>query len=206
MDILQLVIIAGTLVLLAINSLVLAWLPMYINRKFRERELTTSKMYDVHVESAKVMTEMDMSEVEKQARTQLLTAAKDAAKRLQDSLNNSVDQIASNINDMTSTQLSQEFEKYQVSLQALRDQSITEFNKIQKELDTRKAELLEHLEREVTKEQARRVDQFNTKLNDVVASYLTETLGTQIDLGAQSAYLFAALEQHKEDIKKDILA
>ncbi len=50
------------------------------------------------------------------------------------------------------------------------------------------------------------MDQFNTRLNDVVSSYLTECLGSQVDLGAQSTYIFAALEQHKADIKRDVLS
>lgn len=206
MDVSQLLLIAGIAGLVLINGALLVWIPSYINRRLRQRALTTSKTYDVHLEAKQALQEMDLTEVEKQARAQLSKAAETAAKRLKESLDNTVDQIASNINDMTSTQLAQEFEKYQVSLQALRDQSIAEFNKIQKELDQRKGELLDHLEREVAKEQSRRVEQLTTKLNDVVASYLTETLGNQVDLGAQSTYIFAALQQHKDDIKRDILS
>lgn len=206
MDVTQLILIVGIVGLLLVNLVLLLWLPSYIGRKMQQRELTTSKTYDVHVEGVQVLKEMDLREVETQTRTQLLATADTAAKRLEESLQNTVDQIAANINDMTSTQLSQEFEKYQVSLQALRDQSITEFNKIQQELNQRKAELVEHLERDVVKEKEKRIDLLISKLNDVVASYLTETLGNQVDLGAQSAYIFAALQEHKDDIKRDILS
>lgn len=206
MDSLQLTLVAGLVILAVINGVGLAWLSTTFDRRLRQRQLTTSKTYDVHVENAKVLTEMDMSEVEKEVREKLIKSGEEAAKRLQQSLTNTVDQITADINDMTSTQLAQEFEKYQVSLQALRDQSITEFNKVQKELDQEKTRLIEHLDKEVAAEREKRMDQFNQRLNDVVASYLTESLGNQVDLGAQSTYIFAALQQHKEDIKRDVLS
>jgi hypothetical protein len=201
---------ASLLILLTVLTLVnlfsLTWLPVMISRKIKQQQLTTSKTYDLHVDDAQVLSEIDLAEVEQEARKQLQEVAKMTVERLQKSLTNTVDQISVNISDMTNTQLSQEFEKYQVSLQALRDQTITEFTKVQKELDQRKTQLLENLDREVAIERKKRVEQLDTRINDVVASYLTETLGNQVDLGAQSTYIFASLEAHKEDIKRDILS
>jgi len=37
-----------------------------------------------------------------------------------------------------------------------------------------------------------------------VASFLTETLQHNVDLGAQSAYLTAMLEEHKADFAKEV--
>ena len=205
-DSLILVLVAGFAIMALILTIGLVLVAASLQKTMRQRQLTTSKTYDVHVEGAKVLTEMDMGEVEKEARDMLLDAGQKAAKRLQESLNNTVDQISVNINDMTNNQVAQEFEKYQVSLQALRDQSIAEFTKLQKELEARKVQLLEHIDQEVVKEREKRMDEFNQRLNDVVASYLTESLGNQVDLGAQSTYIFAALEQHKEDIKRDVIS
>jgi uncharacterized protein YaaN involved in tellurite resistance len=206
MDTSWLLLVVGAAVFLGTGVVLIVWLPMHIRHALSGQQLTVSKNYEVHVDALKVLEEMDVSEVEKKAREQLLKVAETSAKRLQESLDNTVDQIASNINDLTSTQISQEFEKYQVSLQALRDQSIAEFNKMQDELAKRKTDLMEHLEREVVKELEKRVDRFTGRLNDVVASYITETLGNEVDLGAQSTYIFAALEAHKDDIKRDIMA
>jgi predicted transcriptional regulator len=202
MDTSWLLLVVGAAVFLGTGVVLIVWLPMHIRHALSGQQLTVSKNYEVHVDALKVLEEMDVSEVEKKAREQLLKVAETSAKRLQESLDNTVDQIASNINDLTSTQISQEFEKYQVSLQALRDQSIAEFNKMQDELAKRKTDLMEHLEREVVKELEKRVDRFTGRLNDVVASYITETLGNEVDLGAQSTYIFAALEAHKDDIKR----
>lgn len=206
MDSLQLIVIIGIGAMILVNVVGLAYIQMALSHKIEQRQLTTSKNYNVRVGEAQVLDEMDMGAVEEETRKQLMAAGKESAERLQKTLNNTVDQMSVNINDMTSNQLTGEFEKYQVSLQALRDQTITEFTKIQKELDKRKVQLLEHMDHEVAEDRAKRVDDFNSKINDVVASYLTECLGNQVDLGAQSNYIFASLQAHKDDIKKDIMS
>ena len=107
---------------------------------------------------------------------------------------------------MANNTLSGEFEKYQVSLQALRDQSIAEFSKLQKELDTRRTQLTEHLDKVIQTEGEKRLGALDSRMNDVISSYLIESLGNQVDLGAQSAYIFETLEKHQDEIKKDILS
>ncbi len=206
MDLLQFILITGIVVVMLVNISLLAWVPAYLERQLNKRQLTTSKSYDVRIEDAKLLDEIDVDEVNKQLHKQLTKVAENTAKRLEESLNNTVDRIASNIDEQTSVQLSQEFEKYEVSLQALRDQSIIEFGKLQKELDKRRGELLDQLDRDIVKEREKRIDAINLRIGDIVAAYIAETLGDQVDLGAQTNYLFAALEQHKDDIKKDMLA
>ena len=205
LDAVQLLLVAGVVVVMLTNIALVAWVPAYLEKRIRQRQLTTSNNYDVHVEGAQLLSEMDMDLVSKELHKQLTMVGEKAAKRLQESLNNTVDRLASALDEQTGSQLSQEFEKYEVSLQALRDQSIAEFDKLQKELSARKAELLQHMEDQLAEEKTKRVAALNDQIGDVVASYLVETLGDQVDLGAQSTYIFAALEQHKDDIKRDIL-
>ena len=152
------------------------------------------------------MSDIDIATVEKLARQQLAKAAGEASLRFKKSLDNTVDQMSVKIGDMASNSLSGEFEKYQISLQALRDQSIQEFSKLQKELDDRRTQLTEHLDKVIQTEGEKRLAALDTRMNDVVSSYLIESLGNQVDLGAQSAYIFETLEKHKEEIKKDILS
>jgi hypothetical protein len=83
---------------------------------------------------------------------------------------------------------------------------IREFSDLQKQLDERKVQLGVELEAAVRKDREERMDAFNMRLADVVSSYIVETLDKGVDLGAQSAYILHTLEQHKEDIKKDVLS
>lgn len=188
-------------VLVLINIAVLTWASVQ-DRKARQKP--TPKIYEIHLEGTKVFSNVDLAEIQKAAKAQLQTAAADAAERLQKSLNNSVDQVAADINDSLSTNLAAEFEKYQVSLSALRDQTIEQFSKIQEELDHRRLELVEHLDRQVAAEQEKRLSHFDERINDVVTSYIAESLGNDVDLGAQTQYIISALEANKEQIKKDV--
>lgn len=203
MDSLQFVLVAGLIAMVGINAASLAW-AMRLNRELRSRP--SPKVYEVKVDAGKVMADIDMTTVEELAKQQLGKVANEAGIRFKESLNNAVDNLSVKISDMANNTLSGEFEKYQVSLQALRDQSIEEFSKLQKELDNRRTQLTEHLDKVIQTEGEKRLGALDTRMNDVVSSYLIESLGNQVDLGAQSAYIFETLEKHKDEIKKDILS
>jgi division protein CdvB (Snf7/Vps24/ESCRT-III family) len=203
MDSLQFTLVAGLVALLAINAASLWW-AMRLNRELRSRP--SPKVYEVKVDAGKVMADIDMTAVEELTKQQLSKVANEAGGRFKESLDNAVDQLSVKISDMANDSLTGEFEKYQVSLQALRDQSIEEFSKLQKELDTRRTQLTEHLDKVIQSEGEKRLGALDSRMNDVISSYLIESLGNQVDLGAQSAYIFETLEKHKDEIKKDILS
>ena len=48
------------------------------------------------------------------------------------------------------------------------------------------------------------IGQLDTKIADGIASFLVETLQHNVDLGAQTAYLTAQLEEHKADLIREI--
>jgi hypothetical protein len=189
--------------LVLVNLAALTW-ASFQDKKARAKP--QPKIYEIHLEGTKVFSDVDLEEIQRAAKGQLQTIASEAAQRLQKSLNNSVDQVAADINDRLSTDLLAEFEKYQVSLGALRDQTIEQFSKIQTELDHRRLELIEHLDRQVAAEQEKRLSHFDDRINDVVTSYIAESLGSQVDLGAQTDYILQTLEANKEQIKKDVLS
>lgn len=202
MDATQVSLLAAIAVLVAVNLAALGW-ASYLDRKARSKP--QPKIYEIHLEGTKVFNDVDLEAIQKAANEQLTTAAHEAAERLQKSLNNGIDQVAANINDSLATNLTAEFEKYTVTLSGLRDETIRQFGKIQDELNTRRTELMEHVDKQVAEEHARRLEAFNTRLGEVVTSYIAESLGNNVDLGAQSGYILKVLEEHKEDIKRDVL-
>jgi F0F1-type ATP synthase membrane subunit b/b' len=199
----QFLLVAGLLLMALLNVATLFW-AMYLDRRLRGRPVP--KHYDVHVEGTKVFTEPEMAEVQKRADAQLLHAVEIAAQQLQKSVSAGVEQLAAHVNDVADNSLRQEFDKYQASLRALNNQTVEQFAQIQTDLQKQRAELLQQLQTEVAQERDRRLSHFNERINDVVSSYLAETLGGRVDLGAQTAYIFEQLEKHKADIKRDILA
>lgn len=149
---------------------------------------------------------LDLTHVERTAEEQMQKAVEASKGRLQDSINKSIDTVASRISQVADTTVNQEFEKYKVTMEALQTQSVQEFTKLQTELQSKHDELMQNFETQVAAEMEKRMDKFNEHLNDVVSSYIAESLGNNVDLGAQSMYIIQTLEQHKEDIKRDTLA
>jgi DNA repair exonuclease SbcCD ATPase subunit len=65
-------------------------------------------------------------------------------------------------------------------------------------------ELEARLEQEMATRRDAYVKQLDAKLSDSVIAFLSEALGQQVDLGAQTTYLTSVLEQHKDELKQGI--
>jgi len=202
-DTFQVLVFASLLVMAVISAVSLAW-AFYLDGKLRNRP--SPKHYDVHVDGTKLFSEDDMAGVGAEAREGLQKTVVQSSELLRTSLAATIKGLNEKTEEMATMTLSQEFEKYQASFGALREETIKEFNDLQKQLDKRRGELMVELESLVAKDREERVDAFNARIADVVSSYLVEALDKGVDLGAQSKYIIYTLEAHKEDIKKDILS
>jgi hypothetical protein len=68
----------------------------------------------------------------------------------------------------------------------------------------REAALDTALDSQIAKEREVLLQQIDTKLGDAVASFLLNSLGTNVDLGAQTPYLLQLLESHKDEFKQEV--
>lgn len=123
--------------------------------------------------------------------------------------------LNSRLEKLGSEIVGEEMKRYRMDLEQLRKQTEANIEDAQKDItshqadlkariDARRAELESKMNEEITAEKQILVQLANTKLADAVASFLVETLGHNIDLGTQTAYLTAMLEEHKEEIMKGI--
>jgi hypothetical protein len=199
MDNLTFVLVVGLIGLAIVNAASLLWAG-YLDRKLRGKP--TPKHYDVHVEGTKVFPEVDRQAVEAKAEALLVQAVDKAAGKLQVSLDKSAETIANQLETSTTREL----EKYHANLEQLNSKSVAVFDALQAEVAQRRAELFKQLDEEMKLEREKRVELFNAKFNDIVTSYITESLGSQVDLGAEAPYVFEVLNTHKDDIKRDILS
>lgn len=71
-------------------------------------------------------------------------------------------------------------------------------------LATREKALDANLDAQVAKERQLLIQQIDTKLGDAVGSFLLNTLGANVDLGAQTPYLLQLLESHKDEFKQEV--
>jgi F0F1-type ATP synthase membrane subunit b/b' len=123
---------------------------------------------------------------------------------LQHDLKESSAKINNLVNKLATGIVAAEMERYQEELSRLHSQANTEMGGIRTEIAKHEAELKAKLAQEIEAEKQRLIKQIDTKLADAVGSFLVETLQHNIDLGSQSSYLIAMLEEHKADFVKGV--
>ncbi|HUC96099.1 MAG TPA: hypothetical protein VMR16_00325 [Candidatus Saccharimonadales bacterium] len=149
------------------------------------------------------------------AQTKFQSILDHSAAELEYDLKTTAAKLNGRLEKLGSEIVSDEMKRYRMDLDQLRKQTEaniegaqTEISAHQAELktriDERRAELEAKMIEEIAAEKQILIQMTDTKLADAVASFLAETLGHNIDLGAQSAYLTAMLDEHKEEIKKGI--
>lgn len=203
MDTSQIVLFGGLLAMAAVTVICLIWV-FYLVGELKNRP--SPKHYEVEIESPEVFTPEELVTISEEARQGLDVVVSKASSELESALASTIAGLTTKTEDMAKVTISQEFEKYQISLEALREETIKEFNGLQKQLDERRSDLIAQMEAKVQEDREARMDEFNTRLNDVVSSYLIETLDKGVDLGAQAGYVVRMLETHKDDIKQDVLS
>jgi F0F1-type ATP synthase membrane subunit b/b' len=123
-------------------------------------------------------------------------------------LNQQLEQVGSQV-------AASEGERYTATLETLRQQTEATLTAAQVEIAGHQADLKAKmneqqqqlqaaLAEQMAAEQERLKRQIDVKLADAVASFLTETLQHNVDLGAQSAYLMSMLNEHKDELKREV--
>lgn len=127
-----------------------------------------------------------------------------AAVELQKDLAATTTDVTTQLQKLGSDITAKELDRYHAELDKLRVQAETTGTQAQDELVQHQADLKAKLDADMAAEKDRLVAQIDTKLADAVASFLLETLGQNVDLGAQSAYLTKMLNEHKADFSRKV--
>lgn len=138
-----------------------------------------------------------------------------SANDLEHNLGATAEQLGKKIDKLSNEIIDVEMKRYQETLEQLRKQTEssiagaqTEIINHQNDLKTKLTDRQEQLEKEMVErvkaEEQLLIRSMETKLGDAVASFLSETLQHNVDLGAQSSYLIATLEEHKQELTKGI--
>lgn len=72
-------------------------------------------------------------------------------------------------------------------------------------VEARRAELEAELEAAIAAEKEAVTERLNTKLNDAVIAFVLESLGHEVDLGAQADYLVATLDANKAELIESMI-
>lgn len=139
-----------------------------------------------------------------EAQTNFQNVLTNASNELQKDLGDTAVEIKKQLEKMGTETIGQELEKYKVRLEELQKQTEDMIGGAHQELSEHQNELKTKMAEQVEAEKKQLLDQIDTKLADAVQSFLLETLQHNVDLGAQSTYLTAMLEEHKHDIAKGV--
>jgi uncharacterized protein YaaR (DUF327 family) len=123
---------------------------------------------------------------------------------LQKDLAATSEQIKAHVEKLEAEATSKELEHYKAVIADLQDKTKTNSEGLDKELTAQKAEMRAKLTAEMEVEKKKLLEAIDSKLADAVASFLSETLQHEVDLGAQGAYLSKMLEEHKTDFAREV--
>jgi hypothetical protein len=149
------------------------------------------------------------------AETQFELIVDHAADELQFDLKETSDGLSGRLKSLGNEIVDTELKRYKASLEELRQQTETSIGdaaaevakhqaELQQALKTRLQQLETALAEDMAAEKKRLADQMDAKLAGAVTAFLVETLGHNVDLGAQAQYLTETLEQHKAELIKEI--
>lgn len=149
-----------------------------------------------------------------------------SAGQLQQNLETTTAQLTKHLEKLGSEIIQDEMKRYHDQIDQMRAQANTALSGAQSSIQTHQqdleAKLLKReqemeaafnqrreqmeatMQNDIEAEKQKMREQLDTKLADAMASFLTETLQHDIDLGAQERYLIKQLEAHKEDFKREL--
>lgn len=154
------------------------------------------------------------------------TVLEQSAATLSENLNATTAELTSTLTEIGSNILEQEIKLFGEKLASLRQSSehmldgangtiAKQQADVEAELQQYKAKLEQDMAAKMTaREQAMNADlaaqkqqmvaALDTKLSDAVSAFLTETLGNEVDLGAQTPYLLQTLEERKKELLGEV--
>lgn len=123
---------------------------------------------------------------------------------LQKDLAETAEEIKKHVEQTGNEARDKEIAHYKATLAELQNKTQENVKDMDKDLAGQKAELRAKLAEEMATEKKKLLEAIDTKLADAVASFLSETLGHDVDLGAQAPYLTRMLEEHKSDFASEV--
>lgn len=105
---------------------------------------------------------------------------------------------------LAKTTVDAELGNYTAALERLRKDAEARVTEIERSAERFRDERMKQVAAEIDAQRLRLATRLDEKLADVVSGYLAESLGEEVDLGAQTEYLLKNLEAHKADIRKDL--
>jgi hypothetical protein len=152
-----------------------------------------------------VLTARQRTELSALARQKFEESINSTGKKLSADLTATGQSLNRDLNKLATTVVKEELEAYRQMLADSRAEAAERMGSLREEMNKQRQAAERELRAEVKTEKAELMAKFDTRLAEVLAAYLVESLGQNVDLGAQTAYIFRSLNEHKKQLKDDVL-
>jgi hypothetical protein len=195
-------ILLGVIALLVvINYVSLFWVSS-LQKQLRHARQKVAKPAPSTASTLATVSAEHVIELQAKAEHLMEETVRKSIQKLHDDLGKTTGLINQRVGELSDKVIQDELTKYQGALDEVRQSSIDTLSEVQQAIDKRRGEMEETLAAEVAEEKKHVLERFEQHMGEVVSGYLVETLGQNIDLGAQSSYIFDTLEKHKDELKK----
>lgn len=146
-----------------------------------------------------------LAELEAKTKATFSTVVDENATALNQAMHEAVEKINSQVDQLTQSTLTKEIAEYQTTLSSAKEKVIQDLARMSDQARNRQEELDQKLEAQMQKRRQEVIAKLDQNLSEIVVSYIVECFGTGVDFNAQKDYIFKNLNEHKDELKKDIL-
>lgn len=147
-----------------------------------------------------------MDELQKQATSEMSETIQQASELFQKNLTVQALKINDELEGLAGQRLRKQVEDFGAVLDGLTTTASASVAQLESLIDARRKALEASMTTQVLDEKQRTLDRFYSRLGDMVASYVIQSLGNEIDLSGQLPFVLKVLEENKELIKRDLLS
>jgi F0F1-type ATP synthase membrane subunit b/b' len=123
---------------------------------------------------------------------------------LQQDLRLTTSQINEYMKQEITKTLQDAFKKYEESISDAKQLALDSIQKTQQAVEQQREVMGEQLDKEISKEKARIIEQFSNNMATIVNHYVLAAIGNQINLEDQLEYILGEMERNKQAIIEDI--
>jgi hypothetical protein len=192
----EIIILAGIVLMLAI---------VVVAQSFQLRKADQQKKLQAAQPKPVAVSEPTAAELDAKLKTAYEAKITEATGTFGEDLKATSQKLSEQVSRLTTTVIEEELEAYQKTLEEVRKVATQAMEQIHQAVEHQRVELRQGMEAELAAEKKVLADKFDAKMGDIVASYISESLGSGVDLGSQMQFILTSLEAHKEDIRKDLL-
>lgn len=170
-------------------------------KRLQESLDTTTAEFTADLGSARKKLQGDVTAASSSI-SQNLTAA---SEKMRQDLDVAATSLTQAISSTTEQMLQDETAVYRSLLTDARTQMMEKLESVHEAMEAQRQKAAQEVRDEIRAEKADLMKKFDTKLAEVLSAYLVESLGQNVDLGAQTKYIFSRLNENKTQLKEDIL-